>query len=258
MKKLMIALAAVAYGVAVAAEGIESSNVVGYVTPTTDKESFSMTPMFIPVSGFKTTYQLKDFKATGMTYDMDSIQFLDPDTTECYLQAVYLSEDEFPGMEGWWDFTGGYGDDDRLDENEFAYGTSFLAMFASGNEIQFECAGAVIDEEKTFSYAHESDFFGNYLPRTLKFGEMSASGMVYDMDSLQFLDPDTTECYLQAVYLDEAEFPDMGGWWDFTGGYGDDDKLDEMDIPAGQAFLAMFASGNEVAITFPAGVTAKK
>ena len=212
--------------------------------------------MFCPVEGFKTTYKLGDFSAAGMQDWGDSIQFLDPDTASTYVQAVYLDAETYgEELAGWWKNDSAFVDDaDRLDSQEFDYGTSFLAAFTSGETVTIKYAGAVIKEGKTFTYSQQSVFFGNYLPKDLTLADISATGMQDWGDSIQILDPDTASTAVQAVYLDAETYgKELAGWWKNDSAFVDDaDRLDNQPVPAGQGFLAAFTSGEVISVSFPA------
>lgn len=254
MKKLMVAVVAMAAGAAMA--DIVSSSVVGYAQPATTQQSVSWVPMFTPVAGFQATYALNDFSVTGMQPGADSIQFLDPDTAETYFEAVYLDEDTYGAeLAGWWDPTGDFTSPEyKVGTQTFAYGTSFLAAFTSGEQITFLYSGAVLGEAKSFTYESQSVFFGNYLPKDLTLAQITATGMQPGADSIQFLDPDTAETYFEAVYLDAETYgAELAGWWDPTGDFASPEyRLDTTPVPAGQGFLAAFTSGEAITFTFPA------
>ena len=239
--------------------------IVGYSQPKTTEMAVAWTPMFIPVSGMKMlddkpVYQLKDFGASGMQDWGDSIQFLDPNDAHTYLQVVYLDEETYgEEMAGWWQSDGDFMTEVYRKDNEYlAYGTSFLAAFASGEPVTMKYAGAVIKESKTFTYNTDGDqmaaFFGNYLPKDLLLEDITASGMQDWGDSIQFLDPSDAHTYLQVVYLDEETYgEEMAGWWQSDGDFlSDVYKKGKTPVPAGQGFLAAFAGGGEITFTFPA------
>ena len=199
------------------------------------------------VSSAGLTYKLGDFKGVGMDITADFIQFLDPDTLESNVEAVYLDEDTYGEFAGWWDYNDVGGT--SLDEQTFPFNTSFLAAFTSGNAISFSYAGAVLKGERTFVTTSQSPMFGNYLPKALTLADITASGMDITADFIQILDPDTLDSNIEAVYLDEATYGEYAGWWDYNDVGGT--SLDETPVPAGQGFLGAFTSGNEISVTFP-------
>ena len=207
------------------------------------------TPMFNgDLTSDGTTYKLGDFKSAGMDITSDFIQFLDADTLDSNVEAVYLDEETYGEYAGWWDFNDVGGT--SLDDQEFPFTTAFLAAFPSGNEISFTHAGAVLKGSKTFSTSAQSPMFGNYLPKDLTLADITASGMDITSDFIQILDPDTLDSNVEAVYLDEETYGEYAGWWDFNDVGGT--SLDDTEIPAGQGFLGAFPSGNEITFTFPA------
>lgn len=209
------------------------------------------TPIFnADVATEGTTYKLGDFKVTGMDGTADFIQFLDADTLESNVEAVYLDKDTYGDeLAGWWDYNDVGGT--SLDDQSFPFTTSFLAAFTSGNEISFTYAGAVLNGSRTFSTTSQSPMFGNYLPKDLTLADITASGMDGTADFVQILDPDTLDSNIEAVYLDKETYGDeLAGWWDYNDVGGT--PLGDTPIPAGQGFLGAFTSGNEITITFPA------
>lgn len=197
-----------------------------------------------------TTYKLGDFKCVGMDGTADSIQFLDPDSLDSNVEAVYLDADTYgDSLAGWWDFNDVGGT--ALDDETFPFTTAFLAAFTSGNSISFTFQGEVLQGSKTFSTSSQSPMFGNYLPKDLTLADITASGMDGTADSIQLLDPDTLDSDIEAVYLDKETYGDaLAGWWDFNDVGGT--PLDDTPIPAGQGFLGAFTSGAEITFTFPA------
>ena len=250
MKKLLT-LATIAAAIPLVA--VESSNIVGYSTLATTSQSVMWTPMFnAGVTTAGTTYTLGDFKGVGMDITSDFIQFLDQDTLETTVSAVYLDEETY-GSEyaGWWDINDLGGT--SLDDQTFSFATSFLAAFPSGNEIIFTFAGSVLSGSKTISTSAQSPMFGNFQPIDLTLADITATGMDITSDFIQFLDADTLETTVSAVYLDEETYgSEYAGWWDINDLGGT--PLNDTPVPAGQGFLAAFPSGNEITITFPAAL----
>ena len=207
------------------------------------------TPQFnAAITGEGSTYKLGDFEVAGMDITADLIQFLDADTLEATVEAVYLDKDTYGEYAGWWDFNDVGGT--SLDDETFPFATSFLAPFTSGNEISFKYAGSVLAGSRTFATSAQSPMFGNYIPATLTLGSITSSGMDITADLVQILDPDTLDAVVEAVYLDKETYGEYAGWWDFNDVGGT--LLDDTEVPAGQGFLGAFTSGNEITFTFPA------
>ena len=79
-------------------------------------------------------------------------------------------------------------------------------------------------------------------------------------DMIQFLSTDSAKTYLMATYIDEAtaaEFGDAGlvGWWDKSAP--GETSYNDVDLPAGAAFLGAISSGKAITFIFP-DVTAPK
>ena len=257
VKKILAVATAVVGTVAMA--DIVSSSVVGYQTRSMiddgDQlmESYSGGPVFKAVGSTGNTYTLNDFTVNGMDCSADCIQFLDPDTTDPYLYATYADADSYAaGWVGWWDYDDLGGT--RLDgeeADEFASGTAFLALYASGNEINFTFSGEVEAGTKEIVTTTESPFICNPQPVDFTLANVKCEGMDVSADAFQYLDPFTTEEYLLVTYANEADYgAGWAGWWDY------DDlgstRTDDEDLPAGQGLLGMIASGNEVTLTFDA------
>lgn len=216
-------------------------------------ESYSGGPVFKATGSTGATYTLNDFTVNGMAVAEDCVQFLDPDTTEPYLYATYADAENYAaGWVGWWDYDDLGGTRlDGEDAEEFASGTAFLALYASGNEITFTFSGEVESGKKEIVTTTESPFICNPQPVDLTLANVEVEGMSVSEDAFQFLDPFTTQEYLLVTYANEADYgAGWAGWWDY------DDlgstRTDDVDLPAGQGLLGMIASGNEVTLTFDA------
>ena len=157
MKKLMIAATA-ALCATVGFADVESANIVGYTTYGTQaKRQPSFGASFLPMSGAK-TYKLGDLKPADFDVDNDAIAIINPSTLGTDAMYVYMSKEiadaaaeadgEEPGaydeLVGWWDAFIGVGEDGgKADDVDVAPGASYLGLFDSGNDIQFNFPPAV-------------------------------------------------------------------------------------------------------------------
>ena len=242
MKKLMFA-AAVAAGLAVFGDGIESANTVGYNTADfTGKTMVCVGAPFTTVGA--TTFKLGDFTAEGFDSSSDLLQTIDPDSADGVDFYVYLDAATYgASLAGWWT------DDlsEQKNDEEFDVGTGFLGAFGA-QEVVLRASGEVPQSPI------EMDFTGktmviipNPLPRTVTLSEITAEGFDSSSDLLQTIDPDTADGVDFYVYLDEATYGSaLAGWWtdDLSESAGD------VEIPAGEAMLGAFGAG-EVILTFP-------
>ena len=203
--------------------------------------------------------KLSDIKAEGMDPFSDMIQFLSTDAAKTYLQATYIDAavaEEFgdAALEGWWDADAP--GETSLNDVTIDAGTAFLCAFSSGNTIKFTYAGQVTTGERTVNVPAGTayPFLCNLQPVDLKLGDIKANGMDPFADMIQFLSTDAAKTYLQATYIDAAvaeEFGDAGlvGWWDADAP--GETSYNDVDLPAGAAFLGAISSGNAITFVFP-------
>jgi len=183
-----------------------------------------------------------------MNIETDFIQFLSPDTAFTTLSAIYVDLAAAGGdaeLVGWYGLDG----ETRLDDLEFAAGTSFLCSFQSTG-VTLTYSGEVLEGSTTLDLSGQSyPFVANFTPVDLTLGQLSAAGMNIETDFIQFLSPDTAFTSLSAIYVDLAT---AGGDAELVGWYGLDGetRLDSTPVPAGSAFLGSFQSPS-VTITFP-------
>lgn len=216
-------------------------------------EAYSGGPVFKAVGSTGNTYTLNDFTVNGMDCSADCVQFLDSDTTEPYLYATYADADTYAaGWVGWWDYDDLGGTRlDGEDADEFPSGTAFLAIYTSGNEINFTFSGEVEKGTKEIVTTTEAPFICNPHPADLTLANVTGDGMDVSADAFQFLDPFTTQEYLLVTYANEADYgAGWAGWWDYDDVGGT--RTDDTDLPSGQGLLGVISSGNEVTLTFDA------
>ena len=283
MKKLMFAVAAVAAGVALA--DVTSANIVGYQNLSNDGcESPSIGATFVPLSG-ESTYKLGELKGIETDPDNDVLQLLDPDTTDtlntfgyCSPEAAAMAEKiakvepgTYAAWIGWWEVTDGFdpSDDDlRADDVDINVGQGFLGLMA--DDIQFTSSGEAPQEPVEIATdGCESPYIANMIPREIKLGWIKGTDTDPDNDVFQLLDPDTTDtlatygyCSPEAAAMAEkiakvepGTYDAWIGWWEVTDGFdpSDDDlRADDVDVPAGQAFLGLMA--DDVIYAFPSAL----
>ena len=275
MKKMMSVAAALAVGV-VAAEGIESNNVVGYDTVGINSVArYSGGATFVPITGDKVI--LGDIEAIDMDPDLDYIQILDTANTSvlnryCYFSkeiADALNEDEntteYTALIGWWE-SGEVGDTSR-NNVQLNVGQGWLLANTSGSNIKFQYCGEapmVATEIETDGVARP--FIANYLPRTVTLGEIVIDNFDPDLDYLQELDTTNTSvinryCYFSQEIADALnedentdEYDALVGWWQ-NGQVGEDGyNCSAVQIPTGKAFLGACTSASNWIVKFPTAV----
>ena len=263
MKRLMIA-ASVAI-CAAAGFALESANIVGYQTVSTNATYYSGGATFLPVGATTASLTLADIKAEGMDPFGDMIQFLSTDAAKPTLMATYIDAAtavalEDPALEGWWDKDAP--GEVSYDSASVDAGTAFLCSFSSGNTVKFTYAGQVTTGKRTISVpaGTVSPFLCNLQPVNLKLGDIEANGMDPFGDMIQYLSTDAAKPYVLATYIDAAtavalEDPNLKGWWDKDAP--GEISYNDVDLPAGMGFLGSISSGNAITFVFP-DVTAPK
>ena len=248
---------------------------------------------FVPVSG-AAQYRLGDVKVENMNCDDDTIQVLDPETLDAPYQYTYVTsemaqaiyqnliddgedpEDAKVVLEwvGWWDAAIGVGEDDaRADDVMIDNGNAFLGLFGSRENVKFICSGEAPTKPTQWeSKELYKPFLCNYLPKTIKLGQIVVENMNCDDDTIQVLDPETLDAPYQYTYvttemaeaiyqnlIDDGEDPEdakvvLGwvGWWDAAIGVGEDDaRVDERDVLPNEGFLGLFGSRENLVFRFP-------
>ena len=222
-------------------------------------EAYSGGPVFKAIGSTGNTYTLNDFTVKGMVVSDDCIQFLDPDTTETYLNATYADADNYAaGWVGWWDQDDLGGTRlDGEDAEEFPACTAFLGLYTSGNDISFIFSGEVESGTKEVTMTTEAPFICNPQPVNLTLADVTAEGMIVSDDGFQYLDPFTTDTYLTVTYANVADYgAGWAGWWDQDDLGGT--RADDEELPSGQGLLGLLTSGNEVTVTFGAVLPANE
>ena len=238
--------AAVAAGLVAFGDGIESVNFVGY--NTADFTGKTMVCVGVPFNSTgKTTFKLGDFSATGFDPNSDLLQTIDPDTADGVDLYVYLDAATFgSALAGWWDadLT------ESMDDTEFDVGTGFLGAFGT-QEVTLTDAGEVATAPVSIDFTGKTMVIvPNPIPRTVTLSEITAEGFDANSDLVQTIDPDSADGVDLYVFLDETTYGSaLAGWWDadLT------EKMDDVEIAAGEAMLGAFGSG-EVVLTFPAAL----
>lgn len=268
MKKLMFAVSA-ALCATVGFSDVTSQNVVGYNTVEKGAVMYpSVAACFVPVGG-GSTFKLKEFVPTGMMGSLNDM-ILNPATTvaDPNGQYIYVSLKEcrdidptggLDAMAGWW--VGSIGGI-SANEEEIPVGQAFLGLMLSSGSKSFQSSG----EAPTVTTSYTTDgsmypFFGNYLPKTIKMKDIVPVGMKgAQNDMIQVLNPATTvvDPSNQYIYVSLEECRDidptggldaMAGWW--IGSIGGT-SANEIDVPAGTAFLGLILSGTDpITYQFP-------
>ena len=253
MKKLMIAMGAAALMGAVHADGIVSSDIVGYTTGGLTKGNYNtMTVQFNTIG--KSGFSLNDITLTGMTAgessdDADAVQFWNPATSGYETYYLYSGPD---ADDGWYNVTTDESFDDDYPDGK-PVGTAFWYFARSTGEGAQQTAGAV-ENDATVTYELTK---GNYnlvasaYPINLKLNDMVLANMTAgessdDADAVQFWNPATSG--YETYYLYSGPDAD-DGWYNVTTDESFDDDYPE-GMPVGTAFW-YFARGTGMgSVTF--------
>ena len=264
---------------------MQASTVVGYQNLANDGcESPSIGATFVPLSG-ESTFKLGVVKGIETDPDGDVLQLLDPDTTDTLNTFGYCSPEFAAASEivaevapgtfnywiGWWEVTDGFDPDDdslRADDFDINVGQGFLGLMA--DDIQFTSSGEAPQEPVEIATdGCESPYIANMIPREIKLGWIKGTDTDPDGDVFQLLDPDTTDTnatygYCSPEFAAASEivaevapgtFDYWIGWWEVTDGFDPDDddlRADNVDVPAGQAYLGLMA--DDVVFAFPSAL----
>lgn len=285
MKKMLTISAALVCGAVMA---IESANVVGYNTLTTDgTKSPTIGLSFLPVTG--TQAKLGDFIPENgtMSPDDDMLQVIDSTSLNAINLFVYcdkatadfIAEDNgeaagsYDELIGWWDGFAGIGEDDAA-MNGFPVnpGFGFMGYFESGNIIKFISSGSAPTKATSITTdGTKSPTIINYVPKTLTLGNIVPvdGTMSPDDDMLQLIDSTSLNAVKLYIYCDKTtadfiaedngeaagSYDELIGWWDGFAGIGEDDaSYNDEEVPAGTGFMGYFESGNEITFQFPSAL----
>ena len=230
MKKLMFA-AAVAAGFAVF--GVESSNVVGYMSINDNgNHNPGVGGLFVPVSG--STYKLSSLTVSAdgdfMTPGTEYLQMLNPNGSAVTARYTYVSEDflkdefeddweDYKGAIGWWIYDRNVEIPELIEAGNYAnkltpqtdpdivVGTAFLGALG-GNALNFISSGEVPAESTAFNdNGNHNPFFMNYLPVTIDLMDITVSAdgdfMTPGTEYLQVLNPNGSAVVARYTYVSE-------------------------------------------------------
>ena len=246
MKKLMIAMGAAALFGAVHADGIVSSDIVGYSTDNLTGGNYNMGGVvFTAVNGGAIDLNEMSFPGvTGSDFEAtsDNILVWNPSTSG-YTKYYYYYDASAPDDNGW------YGTLDE--ETTLPAGTAFWYLAKAGEGKQITQSGAVeSDADVTFDLTG-----GNYNmvinpyptaidlndSTTVEFVGVTGSDFEATSDNILVWNP-ATSGYTKYYYYYDASAPDDNGW------YGTLDE--EATLPAGTAFWYLAKAGEGKTITF--------
>ena len=180
----------------------------------------------------------------------DFVQLLGTADAVTYFKAVYLDDPDDPSEDGWYNPADPWG---TLAENiEIDAGTGFLCNMSHCNAdtpVTFICNGEV-EKGRTVVATAQYPMFANPLPCDIKLYDIKAVGMDWGGgDFIQLLGGADAVTYFKAVYLDDPDDPSEDGWYTPSDPWGT--LAENVDIPAGQAFLCNMSHCNESApVTF--------
>jgi hypothetical protein len=281
MKKLMLAVVALASGVAMA---IESANVVGYQNKALNAQANSFVTMtFLPTGTSKENITLSSFQPKGgedgWEYSKDYLATIKVngsfDKKYGYVSAYWAGEEGFDdaSLEGWWDLDACKADfevDELVSRNNVVipFGTG-VAIYTSMSDITVTFSGEVLSEDYGVPLNPQANTFtGLYAPKTMTLGELvptgGEDGWEYSKDYLATLKVngsfDKKYGYVSPYWAGEEGFDDtsLEGWWDLDVCKADFD-VDEfesrntVEIDAGQAF-AVYTSMSGIELVIPSAL----
>ena len=246
MKKLMIAMGAAALFGAVHADGIVSSDIVGYATDNLTGGKFNMAGMvFNAVGGGAIDLNEMTFPGvTGSDFQetSDQIQVWNPATSK-YTIYYYYYESPTSTDNGW------YGTLDE--ETTLPAGTAFWYKAKAGDGKQMTQSGAV-ESDVDVSFDLTGGKFNmviNPYPSaidlndstTVEFVNATGSDFQETSDQIQVWNPATSKYTIYYYYYESPTSAD-NGWY----GTLDEDAV----LPAGTAFWYKAKAGTDKAITF--------
>lgn len=260
MKKIMSVAVAMAAGIVMATDGIESQNVVGYTQasprPTAADSKYAVAGnMFVVPAG--STWRISDLKIIGGNDEEDIIKFFKENNTAVVndAKAYYYYNDDGK----WYYALGASGkQDEEIDPEDdvIPSGTAFLCLFNTpGATLQY--AGEVITgTDGWISFPRgvsKYGLFNNPLTRAVDLTECKIVGGADEEDIIKFFKKNNT------AVVDDARayyyYNDDGKWYYALGASGKQDEEIEVGdevIPVGGGFLYLFnTSGAKMAFPAP-------
>jgi hypothetical protein len=217
-------------------------------------------------------FKLGDIKATGTVYQEDSIQFIDPVTSVIDPTKVYtyygVSDGAVEGEDdGWYTFDPTGAIEERYaNEDTFPAGTAFLANFYTSHNPTLTCAGqvmigdVVIDTKVGDNYVAYM-YIANPFPSDITLGSIVPTGTVYQEDTIQFINPNTSVIDPEKVYTyygvsDGAIAGEDDGWYTFDPNGVMEERFANGDtLKTGDGFLCNCYTSHKVKFTFKAVVS---
>ena len=269
---------------AVQADAI-TSDIVGYNNKVTDGTKYPIFgASFLPVNGAE-TYKLGALVPSNSSTDDDVIQVINSTTLGAdkmyhYVDkatADYIAIDnggeagDCDDLIGWWDGAYDIGEEEGAANNvDIDNGAGFLGLFESGNEISFQSAGeAPTAPTSIMTDGSKYPIIANYIPKTIKLGWIVPENASTDDDLLQVINSTTLGADKMYHYVDKAtadyiaidnggeagDCDDLIGWWDGAYDIGEEEGFaNNVDVDAGDGFLGLFESGNEITFNFPSSL----
>ncbi len=236
----MALCAASVAGICLAADGVESANIVGYQEYNgTGTRNYAI-PTFLPPGTDGATLKLGDIKVNDAFEEAaDNIVVYNGPTKVC--SAYYLSAETTEGEEGWYDA-------DALDSDEgelvcinsqiVGYGAALI--FNRVNPNAALCfAGEVANRDVEINGAGTRNFIGNCAPVDLVLGDIKVNDAFEEAaDNIVVYNGPTKVC--SAYYLSAETTEGEEGWYDAEALDSDEGELvciNLMDIPAGSGFI---------------------
>lgn len=241
MKKLMF-VAAVAAGMVAFGDAIESANVVGYNTKTSNAGFTFYVPQFKDV-GSNSGVNIQNIKlGDGATSWADNLQIMDDDSV-AQTMYVYATADESGFDEDGWV------NEEVTDLADVVLTPGQSVLIATSAEISILNSGEVATANTVVSSVAGFNSLGNNSPSPINIQDVKlGAGATSWNDNIQFLDTDSVA---QTMYVyataDESGF-DEDGWVNE-----DVTDLADVTIQPGEGFLVATANSG-VSITLPAAL----
>ena len=234
---------------------------------------------FVACDKTKETMTLGDIKPDGNVFMYSTIDFLNPDGTNHYLEEgpdagkmesyIFIpAEYTGTGIEGWYHSDDTSGDNKCYNDRIIKLGEAYCVSCIEGEEdAAITYSGVVSDEETTFYVELGFNYLGNCAPKQIGLGDITADGNVFMYSTIDFLNPDGTNHYLEegpdagkmeSYIFIPAEYAGTGieGWYHSDDTSGDGKCYNDRPVAAGDAFCVSCIDGEEgAAFVLPAALT---
>ena len=250
MNKLMMAVGAAALFGAVHADGIVSSDIVGYSTDSLTSGKYNLSGITFENIGETSSYDLNKLDIKNVTGGEDQttadfIQIWNP-ATSGYTTFYYYYEEEYKDEAGWYDAGG---DEEPILDS----GMAFWYRARAKSDKAITVAGSIdtVDDATVVLTSGKYNLVVNPFPAaidlndktTVEVKNVTGGEDQNSADFVQIWNP-TTSGYTTFYYYYEEEYKDEAGWYDAGGD-------EEPTFPAGTAFWYRARAGENKSLVFP-------